>query len=383
MNPHKRVRIFVASVFSCILILTLIAIAQITIQNQAPTDSDASGVISLETNDGSYNALKNLTWDYTPLIRPEDIPLPQSMNGTINPQVKSLYSPSVIKKSDGYYMAFGVSLYCNAGGGGQIARDSIALAWSPDSKQWVFLKYLIEPDTSTCFAVTPQWKSGAIFQVNDPYMFVDKNIIRVLYTTTEWQPNKNTYGCGNIGITAYDTSFNLYYRNDRFLSGTDYCNSKTTGLSRPSLKKINASTNELWVDSNYTIKSIPLKAIDRLRNLNEIRDRNIIGGDIDTPYLDPSRTIVLYNGGLHNIMGITAQTQATNWTQPWALTRLSGQAWDSWYHSSPFLFSEKNCNITLFFSGMRRESPGSDLPIGTIGSAKPISNSQINFPGCR
>lgn len=374
--------IFTAIFVSLIIVITLIVL---TYALQQKTDSGVSNA-STDTDDLIYNQLKNVQWDAKLLISKGDIPLPESMKNAPGAKIKSLYSPSVIKKSDGYYMTFGVSLYCTPKGEDLIARDSIALAWSPDSDQWVFLRYLIEPDAASCFKKTSEFSEGMIFQVNDPYMFTDNSkYIRVLYTATVWKPSKNQYGCGNIGIAAFDTNFNLIFRNDSFLVDESSCTA-ATGISRPSLRKLSHLTHELWFDSSYQVKAIPLTAVDSMGSISNIPSQTIVAGDVDTPNLDFSLPLLLYNGGNHNIYGITAQTKKGNvWTKPWEVTKLTGAQWDNWFHGSPALFLEPPCTPVIYFAGFTRatDESGSVYPSGSIAKVIPKPGQNFIFQQCR
>lgn len=342
------------------------------------------------TNDGIYNQLKNISWSYKTLIRPGDIPVPESMKQAIEPKVHSVYSPSVVKVSEGnYYMVFGVSLSCKAGNVQTIARDSIALAWSSNTDQWVFLKYILEPDPTTCFASLNQWVSGALFQINEPYAWLDGNTIRVMYTAAQYRPEKNGYGCGDIGMATFDKQFNLTFKNDHFLSGQSFCDARNTGLSRPSLRKIDAKTSEIWMDTNYFARKVPLTALDQMNSGVQVTREALKGGDIDTPDLDRSTVLWLYNGLLpsngpaYNFPGITVQSKQAGdvVTAPWQLTQLSGEEWDSWFHGSPALYVEPGCKPVLYFAGMKKGP--SNAPIGTIAKGTPPSNQSFVFPGCR
>lgn len=378
-QPFSYSRIISVVLLVLFLIVSIALISQSFLQRAEKTSSQAAE----DYLDGMVNyQLKNRSWIHQQLFRPQDIPLPDSVKKAKEGLVDSLYSPSVIKKQDGYYMFFTASIRCLAGGKAPIYRDSIGLAWSPDGIQWAFLRYVLEPDQSTCFAVQSQWTNRALMKVSDPYVFQDGEIVRVLYTATRYSP-ENTLGCSSIGIAAYDTSFKQIFRNDNFLVDQSKCSSNQSGIARPSLQRRPANS-QLWFDSDYAVYSMPFTAVDQMTISTAMVKQATTGVDIDTPYLDNGAPLVLSTGGVFGLNSIVARTlNGDRWSTPWAIVGLSGQEYDSWYQRTPSLMVEDNglCTPVLYYAGVKKTATGAQEASIARAVPKDITN-RFNFIQC-
>lgn len=332
-------------------------------------------VISVQSGEASFNQLKNIDWNYTVTLSVADIPTPE-----VGAYVKSLYSPAVIKLEDKYVMFFGVSIYCRSD---SVARDSVAVAESIDGiNDWQFIKYVLEPNPTVCSIDTGGWSAGTVFQINDPKIVNYENgIFRLLYTSAEWQPSENIYGCGNIGIATIDLDYNITSQNDRLISGADACTPSTTGYSRPDLQWLSPGGTNIWFDTNYAIKYTPFTSyIDMNTPPPAITLAGLAGGDINLPKLSYEDYILIYQNSLYH--GLTARDNINNagWSAPWNLTVQSGEAWDSWFHGSgDMILNEDLCEPSLYFAGF---SNSEGTPIGTLAVAEPPSETVFDFSLC-
>lgn len=347
---------------------------------------------------GVAEQLDNAGWSYREVLRPQDIPLPASLQGT-PARVVSIYSPSVTKFEGKWIMVFGVSLYCNPNS--FAAKDSLAIADSSDGVNWTFRKYLVEPDLRTCTLDIPNWPDGLLVNVNDPSVFIqdpliERGVFYVLYSAVEWyRPNTE---CGNIGIASFDASYNPRpgTRNDRYFSGISDCNIGSSGAAgngygRPDLQWLDQFSTRLWFDGfDGEYSSVPVTRLDQLPpQTPRVELRGAGSGDLNVPRLSYADTVLLQTGvaGLAN--GIVGRSRpmnggATSWSTPRSVTTLTGQAWDGWHHSSPHLALDTvACRPMLLFAGMRHGTIlGLDVPIGSIGMATPAAGRVFSFPLC-
>ncbi len=316
----------------------------------------------------------NFTWTYQKIFTPQNIPLPASMNGVTRARVEAVYSPSVIKIQNKYYMFFGVSLYCNPNNGPDVARDSVALADSPDGINWTFRHYIIEPDPQACLKPQSQWGTFT-YQVNDPSVEPDPttlNQILVFYTTVI--STQDNYG--HIGLAKFDSNLNQTFRNDKFIPGTNVLGGP--GYSRPDVQWTSPTTLKLWFDSGGHIGSTPLSNLSQLTN-PPITNENYSGADINFPTLDYSQTFMLRDGGP---VAAVSKDQSGTWSPTWFITQLSGQGWDSWYQGSPDMYLDNaTCNPKLYFAGAVKTNTGVGFTLN-IGMALPPAGKTFSFPVC-
>jgi hypothetical protein len=324
----------------------------------------------------------NFSWTYQKIFSPTDIPLPASMNGVSGGLVKAIYSPSVVKFGGKYLMFFGVSLYCNPSGD-TVARDSVALAQSTDGTSWQFVKYVIEPDPSVCLLPHSSWLNNAFYQANDPAVQIspDGNNLYVYYTSVLYNFPSAVRECGNIGLATFDSNLNLTGNNYTLLapSASDgYCTGSYYGFSRPSIQYLGANTIRLWFDSGGIVGHMPLTNYSHL-NTSDVFMEGINGGDVNTPTLDYSKTLLLFDGTTIQARSVPAP----GWSDPWLFTSAqSGQGWDSWYQGSPDLFIDKdNCDIKLYLAGAVSDGNGFYSSLN-IGVAIPPPNKVFSYPVC-
>lgn len=320
----------------------------------------------------------NFNWTYQKIFGPENISLPASMAGTANPRVAAVYSPSVVKINNQYVMFFGVSLYCN-NPEGLVARDSIALAKSNNGISWNFTKYIIEADPLSCTKPKSQW-SNLTFQVNDPAVYLDpitKNKILVFYTSVI--STQDNYG--NIGLAIFDLNLNLLQRNDNFLTGTTVLS--PYGYSRPSLLWSGPSAARLWFDSYTKVGSVDMN-FDTPRADVNVNSENLSGlADINTPFLDSKKQILLYDGA-PSLLAISRDTSLSQvWSAPWHILQPTNQGWDASYQGSPDLFIDNNtCEIKLYFAGAVMGGEYGGYSSLSIGVALPPVGKKFNFSIC-
>lgn len=263
---------------------------------------------------------------------------PHNVPGTGGATVSAVYSPAVFKRGARYFMFFGVSLSCR---NGAVARDSVAYAVSWDGiSNWVFMGYILEPNTSVCLVDPAQWFTGAVYQINDPTVRVDGDTLTVAYTSVLWKFPSAQRECGIIGTALFNlNSFPLqpaYYRNDRYMEPSAAECVATGGFSRPTYRKLSDGTYEMWVDSaGGIVRKIAVNSASLL-NPAGLVNTGTSGADVDVYEAGGClRVLRNANGGLQQ----TAQVDGV-W-MPWRqITQNSRQGWDSWQHGSPQVFDE-------------------------------------------
>lgn len=334
------------------------------------------------------------------------VPLPQSAIDTrVTTEMKILestpvyvngvYSPSVVKVGKEYLMFFGADIRCTVRAE-TLARDTIGLATSADGIRWKFKKWLLEPDASVCTKPWTQLNDGVAFQMNDPsaYLSPDGTGIYLFYTVAWHHKSRPTYphsySCGTIGLIIYDLNLNTLARNDRYLEPNDIqgaCDGE--GFSRPDLQWRGPGTTYLWLDTFALVKRAPVMSLNRLES--ETVELTGTGGvDVHLPAIDYNSTHLLANGAsqlgpaLQPILykQIKVGPFGTYWTDPLAVTRLSGSSWDSSYQGSPWLYLDRDsCKAKLYFAGSRID--GSNNNVLSIGVAVPPADAVYRFPLCR
>jgi predicted GH43/DUF377 family glycosyl hydrolase len=288
---------------------------------------------------------------------------PANIPGTGGATVSAVYSPSVFKHGGRYYMLFGVSLSCR---NGTVARDSIAYAVSHDGvSNWVWMGYLIEPNTSVCLLDTSQWLTGALYQVNDPTVRVQNGQLHVAYTSVFWKYPVNGVECGVIGTATFNLAqFPLQaptYRNNLYLVPTT-AQCQAGGFSRPAFLQTNGAT-EMWFDSfAQTVSKIQVIGATQLSNANVVPVAGLTGiADLEVFEKDGCLR-VLSNG----VGGLRQQKYINGaWTAKTQITSNSLQGWDSWQHGSPNYFKDGNIE-QIYMSGAVSNGAGwySSLNIG-------------------
>jgi hypothetical protein len=288
---------------------------------------------------------------------------PANIPPTGGATVSAIYSPSVFKHDNRYYMLFGVSLSCR---NGTVARDSIAYAVSHDGvSNWVWMGYLIEPNTSVCLLDTSQWLTGALYQVNDPTVRVQNGQLYVTYTSVFWKYPVVGVECGVLGTAIFDLSkFPLQlptYRNNTYLvPNTAQC--QAGGFSRP-VYVATPTGSELWFDSfSQFVSKIPVASYTQLNNANVTTIAGVLpSGDIDVFEKDGCLRV------LSNGVGGLRQQKFINgtWTAKTQVTSNSLQGWDSWQHGSPNYFKDGDVE-QIYISGAVSNGAGwySSLNIG-------------------
>lgn len=318
----------------------------------------------------------NFTWTYLKIFGPENIPLPTSVQGANNPRVAAVYSPSVIKISSQYLMFFGVSIYCTTSEG-DIARDSIALARSNDGNNWVFDKYIIEPDIRSCFLPPSQWDNFT-YQVNDPAVYLDpdgQNKLSVFYTSVV--AHKDNFG--HIGLAIFDLTLNLLSRNDTFLTGTNKLS--PYGYSRPTVAWNSLKTSRLWFDSGGKAGSVSL-TFNPLSVGTDVQDENLSATNINIPLLEYDQQLLLFDGA-PSLWAKSRSSVFSSWATPWHIIASTGQGWDSSYQGSPDLFLDPQpCDVKLYFAGAVLGGSYSGYSNLSIGVAIPPPEKHFSFPIC-
>lgn len=342
--------------------------------------------------------LMYVDWNYRKIFDPADIPVPPSVQNAPQARVLSIYSPSVVRFQEKYVMLFGVAVYCNPEGGPNVAKDSIALAESPDGNIWQFKKYILEGDTNACSRKAVSWPPGMIFQANDPFLFLqsptvdpEQKILNVLFTAGEWQPEKNTStatACGNIGIAKFDRDYRLLYRNDRFLNGISSCSGGKSGYSRPSLQWTSGGATRLWFDVSGEIFSTPVLSTQQLTS-PVLTNEGIRGGDVDTPRLTANNYaegLIFPNGGNSGIIARSRRSSTKPWSPLWGITAPSAVRGDPYQSSPSFYLNAVACQPRIYYAGgpLVTGEPGNPYTYfryGLFVATPPISES-FSFPAC-
>ena len=334
------------------------------------------GLRSVFAVNPSYYDDFNINWTYKKIFGPNDIPLPASANNLNGATVVAVYSPSVIKINNQYFMFFGVSIYCYPERT-TVARDSIALAGSSDGINWQFIRYIIEPDPKSCQSPPSQW-SEMSYQVNDPSVHINPNNsaeVLVFYTSVIW-PQDNY---GHIGLAKFNLNLAQTFRNDRYLVGTTILSN--FGYSRPDVQWDSSNNGRLWFDSYGKVGSVPIDNFQQLNN-PAVRNENINAADINLPRLDDNKPMMLYDGAPSS-WAISKDTLMGSWSTPWHITINTGQGWDSSYQGSPELFLDRaTCQVKLYFAGAVMGGQYGGYNSLSIGLAIPPPEKKFSFPIC-
>lgn len=335
----------------------------------------------------------NISWEYSRLLTPEDIPPPPTAPSAT---VHSIYSPSVIKYQNMYTMIFGTAPYCG------IYRDSIAMAQSTDGRNWRFVKYLIEPDPRTCMTNSSgvvdwqHWPIGMQYQTNGPeiQLINDNGQDRffVFFDSVLWKTPVNSQDpthpieCNNIGLAIFDTNWNLLYRNNTYLK-TDELNCQNTieGFKSPAIQWINSNTTKLWFDKLGKMGSVPITNLSQLPYPPNVQFESIVGGDFNFPTLSYTTEMVLYGWGeIGKTITARSRLRGNAWSPPWTFLPHSGQTWDQDRQGSPSLLLDKeSCTVSLFYSANAGFDPNTaDHQRLSIAMAIPKNNHQFTFDAC-
>lgn len=306
-------------------------------------------------------------WNYKKIFLPSEIPVPDSAKD-YDGNIKAIYSPSVIKIDAKYYMFFGVSVFC---AGNTVARDSIALAESSNGFDWVFKRYIIEPDPGMCWRKPGDY----IFQLNDPSVYFDPNdpnTILVFYTTV--RSARDNFG--NIGLAKFDRQLNQTFRNDLFLNGTTEISAG--GFSRPAVNWFEPNGPRLYFDSSAHLASVPLSNFNELNSV-VLRNENIVATDVHLPPISNNETLLLSSNGV----AVTRAMNQSSWNPSWFITKLSGQEWDKTAQGSPEMFFDDDCKPRIYMAGIQMNSSGTDYDAINIGVASPLDDKNYSFDFCR
>lgn len=303
---------------------------------------------------------------------------PNNIPGTGGATVSAAYSPAVFKQGGRYFMFFGVSLSCR---NGAVARDSIGYAVSLDGiNNWVWMGYIIEPNTTVCLLDPSQWFTGAVYQVNDPTVRVDGDTLTVAYTSVLWKFPSAQRECGIIGTALFDLrNFPLqapYYRNDRYMEPSAAECVNTGGFSRPTYRKLNDGTYEMWVDSaGAIVRKIVVTSATSL-NPAGLVNTGAQGADIEVYESDGClRLLRNGNGGL-----LQSVFNGSTWSTWQFITENSRQGWDSWQHGSPQVFDDGKYR-QIYLSGAVQNPSNGWYQSLNIGVAVP--RNQQAFGSCQ
>jgi hypothetical protein len=312
-------------------------------------------------------------FSYHKILSPNQIP------GTGGATVSALYSPAVFKHGPRYYMLFGVSLSCR---NGTVSRDSIAYAVSYDGvSNWVYMGYLIEPNTTVCLLDTSQWLTGALYQVNDPAVRVENGQLHVAYTSVFWKYPYAGVECGALGTATFDLSkFPLgapTYRNNQYLVPTA-AQCQAGGFSRPAFyKPTGQAQTEIWFDG-FGQKVSRVAAISNTVLSNAaVQTVGAFAGSADIELYEKSGCLRMLSNGAG---GLRQQKYLNGaWTPKEQLTTDSQQGWDSWQHGSPQYYKEGNIE-QIYMSGAVSNGAGwySSLHIGVAIPRTPTSFGDCN-----
>lgn len=302
---------------------------------------------------------KAQAFSYHKILSPYQVP------GTGGATVSALYSPAVFKHGGRYYMLFGVSLSCR---GGSVSRDSIAYAVSYDGvSNWVYMGYLLEPNTSVCLLDPAQWIPGALYQVNDPAVKVEGTQLQVVYTSVFWKYPYAGTECGALGTATFDLSqFPLaqpIYRNNQYLMPTvSQC--QAGGFSRPAFHKpAGQEHSDIWFDSlARSAGRIPATSSSSLSNTG-VQNMGSFYGSADIDLYEKGGCLRMLSNGAG---GLRQQKYINgSWTAKQQITEDSKQGWDSWQHGSAQYYKEGSIE-QIYMSGAVSNGAGwySSLHIG-------------------
>lgn len=338
----------------------------------------------------------NFDWTYNKIFGPSDILLPSSLIGVSDSYVKGIYSPHVVKFNGKYLMFFGVAPYCNPNNKlskkDYIPKDSIALAKSDDGINWIFDKYILEPEKNVCFSSQDTWTDGMLWLVNDPSVQVspDGNYLYMFYTSVFWNYPISGRTCGNIGLAILDKNLNIISNNPTYFSpNATTCPENESGYSRPDIQWTGTNTNYFWFDSNGWIKNVPFSSMGEQLDPAKIKTETTLAGDggldVNVPNLDNEKTFILFYKSSGPILGRSKIPETGSWSAPWALTQISGQGWDSSYQGHPQMFLDKDsCDVKLYLSGwvLAPDFSSTYEWNSSIGVALPPADKNFDFPVC-